>query len=127
MKKAVRIVLVAMLLLFAMSAVACGKKEETAPASEQTEAASAEDLFGTWKGIDGEISTVSFAKSGAYRDDAGDGLYVAGTYKVDEAAQTILVNESEYGMVFEYHFSISNNVLTMQLDGGKARKFVKQQ
>lgn len=115
-----------MLMLVVLSALACGKKEDTAPASESAVAASSvEDLWGTWKGIDGEISTVSFAKSGAYRDDAGDGLYVAGTYKVDEAAQTIIVNESEYGMVFEYHFTIDGNVLTMQLDGGKARKFVK--
>ena len=126
MKKTVRIIAIAMLMLVVLSALACGKKEDTAPASESAVAASSvEDLWGTWKGIDGEISTVSFAKSGAYRDDAGDGLYVAGTYKVDEAAQTIIVNESEYGMVFEYHFTIDGNVLTMQLDGGKARKFVK--
>ena len=126
MKKAVKLVLVTVMLLFVLSALACGKSSEPASESVQTEAATAEDLLGTWKGIGGEISTVSFAKNGAYRDDAGGDLYVAGTYKVDEASQTITVNEEEYGMVFVYDFSISNNTLTLQMNGGKERRFAKQ-
>lgn len=117
----------ALLSLFVLTAFACGSKESQAQTSEQSagEAASAEDLYGTWKGINGEISTLSLAKNGSYMDNAGDGLYISGTYTVDEAAQTLTVNESEYGMVFVYHYSLSNNQLTLQLDGGKARNFAK--
>jgi hypothetical protein len=128
MKKAVRVISVAMLMVLVLTAFACGKKEEAAPASEVVTAGggSVEDLYGTWKGVGEEISTVSFTNSGLYRDDAGDGLYIAGTYTVDVASQTITVNESDYGMVFVYSYSVKGNTLTLQVDGGKQRIFVKQ-
>ena len=36
------------------------------------------------------------------------------------------INESEYGMVFVYAYSVKGNTLTLQLDGGKLRVFTKQ-
>ena len=71
------------------------------------------------------IACVSFSKDGNYKDDAGDNLYIIGTYTVDEDAQTITVNESEYGMVFVYNFTIDGNKLTLQMDGGLPRSFTK--
>ncbi len=126
MKKAVRIISVALLLMMVVTAFGCGKKEESAPASETSGGGSVEELYGTWKGVGEEISTVSFTNTGIYRDDAGDGLYINGTYTVDVNAQTITVNESEYGMVFVYAYSVKGNTLTLQLDGGKLRVFTKQ-
>ena len=127
MKKTVRIVSVVLLFMLMVTAFACGKKEEPAPVSETAAGGgSVEDLYGTWKGVGEEISTVSFTNSGLYRDDAGDGLYIAGTYTVDVNAQTITVNESDYGMVFVYHYSVKGETLTLQMDGGKQRIFVKQ-
>ena len=129
MKTRKRIISVVSVLLIAVCLTACGNKagnSSTADA-EQTaaEKATKEDLYGTWKGTEGEISTVSFSKDGNYKDDAGDNLYIIGTYTVDEDAQTITVNESEYGMVFVYDFQISGNKLTIQMDGGLPRHFLK--
>ena len=125
MKRTVKMISITMLLIIVLSAVACGKKAEPVQTSEPAGTATAEDLWGTWKGTGGEISTVSFAKDGSYRDDAGDGLYISGTYTVNEDAQTITVNEDEYGMVFVYNFSVSDNTLSLQMDGGKERRFVR--
>lgn len=125
MKKAVRIVAITLMLALALSFAACGKKAESEPEPVVTNKATIQDLYGTWKGIGGEISTVSFSKDGNYKDDAGDNLYIIGTYTVDEDAQTITVNESEYGMVFVYNFTIDGNKLTLQMDGGLPRSFTK--
>lgn len=107
-----------------LSAVACSKKAETVQ-TEGFTGGSAQTLLGSWKGVEGEISTVSFTNDGKYMDNAGDGLYINGTYSVNEGAKTITVNEEEYGMVFVYNYSVSENSLTLQLDGGKARKFTR--
>lgn len=125
MKKAVRIVAITLMLALALSFAACGKKAEPESEPVVTNKATIQDLYGTWKGIGGEISTVSFSKDGNYKDDAGDNLYIIGTYTVDEDAQTITVNESEYGMVFVYNFTIDGNKLTLQMDGGLPRSFTK--
>lgn len=125
MKKAVRIVAITLMLALALSFAACGKKAEPESEPVVTNKATIQDLYGTWKGIGGEISTVSFSKDGNYKDDAGDNLYIIGTYTVDEDAQTITVNESEYGMVFVYNFTIDGNKLTLQMDGGLPRSFAK--
>lgn len=125
MKKAVRIVAITLILVLALSFAACGKKAEPEPEPVVTNKATIQDLYGTWKGIGGEISTVSFSKDGNYKDDAGDNLYIIGTYTVDEDAQTITVNESEYGMVFVYNYTIDGNKLTLQMDGGLPRSFTK--
>ncbi|MBR4579880.1 MAG: hypothetical protein IKO32_01455 [Lachnospiraceae bacterium] len=124
MKKTVRVISVALILMMVLSAVACGKKAEPVQTEEFT-GGSAQSLLGTWKGTAGEISTLSFTKDGKYMDNAGDGLYINGTYSVNESANTITVNEEEYGMVFVYNYSVSDNSLTLQLDGGKARKFTR--
>ena len=126
MKKAVRIVAITLMLALALSFAACGKKAEPEPEPVVTNKATIQDLYGTWKGIGGEISTVSFSKDGNYKDDAGDNLYIIGTYTVDEDAQTITVNESEYGMVFTYSYELSGDNLTLQLKGGLPRTFIKQ-
>lgn len=125
MKKAERIVAITLMLVLALSFAACGKKAEPELEPVVTNKATIQDLYGTWKGIGGEISTVSFSKDGNYKDDAGDNLYIIGTYTVDEDAQTITVNESEYGMVFVYNYTIDGNKLTLQMDGGLPRSFTK--
>ena len=125
MKKAERIVAITLMLVLALSFAACGKKAEPEPEPVVMNKATIQDLYGTWKGIGGEISTVSFSKDGNYKDDAGDNLYIIGTYTVDEDAQTITVNESEYGMVFVYNYTIDGNKLTLQMDGGLPRSFTK--
>lgn len=127
MKKTVKIISLTMILVLVLSAFACGKKEEPALESTTTGTATAEDLLGTWTGTAGEISTVSFSKSGSYMDNAGDGLYISGTYTVNEADQTVTVNEDEYGMVFVYHYTVDGNKMTLQIDGGKVRNFIKKQ
>ena len=127
MKKTVKIISITMILVLVLSAFACGKKEEPAQESTTTGTATAEDLLGTWTGTAGEISTVSFSKSGSYMDNAGDGLYISGTYTVNEADQTVTVNEDEYGMVFVYHYTVDGNKMTLQIDGGKVRNFIKKQ
>ncbi|MCR5476561.1 MAG: hypothetical protein K6E92_02920 [Lachnospiraceae bacterium] len=53
-------------------------------------------------------------------------MYIIGTYTVNEVERTMTVNESEYGMVFVYDVSLTDNTLTLQLSGGKPRKFLKQ-
>ena len=125
-KTAKTIVSVSLLLLIVLCLAACGKKEEASEAAPAGGNVTKEDLYGTWRGINGEISTVTFAKDGTYSDNAGDGLRIDGKYTVDEAAGTITVYEKEYGMVFEYYANIDGNQLTLQLNGGKARNFAKQ-
>ena len=120
-----KVFLPVMFLLFGMTAFACGPKEEEAEeVTENVTPINADDLVGTWKGVNGEISTLTLGKNGTYLDDAGD-LSISGTYTVDTVSNTMTVNESEYGMVFTYSCTLDGNVLTLQLDGGKARTFCK--
>ena len=70
------------------------------------------------------ISTLTFAGNGSFSDDAGD-ISMSGTYTVDEISNIITVNESEYGMTFKYDCTLEGKVLTIQVSGGKPRKFCK--
>lgn len=126
MKKLIKVFLPVLLLAVGMTtAFACGTKAEEEEASvENTTSINADDLLGTWKGVEGEISTLTFANNGTFSDDAGD-IYMSGTYSVDTVSNTITVNESEYGMTFVYNCTLEGNVLTIQVDGGKPRKFCK--
>ena len=126
MKKSLRVFLAAILLPVAFCAMACGKTEavEEVP-EENAESIKAEDLVGTWKGVGEEISTVTFGANGSYRDDAGGSLYVDGTYFVDEINNTVTVKESEYGLVFVYDVELAGDYLTLQVNGGKSRIFIR--
>ncbi len=112
-------------LMFVLCLAACGKSSDAGTQTESASQTSAADLVGTWKGTDGEISTLTLGSSGSYRDDAGD-VYVSGTYSVNTAEKTITVNESEYGLVFVYSYELVDNTLTIQMNGGLPRKFIKQ-
>lgn len=117
-----------MALMLLASTAACSKDTEevqTTAAQTEAESFSVENLYGTWKGTDGEISTLTLDKSGKYLDDAGDGLYIAGTFIVNEAAMTMTVDETDFGMVIVYHITYTGDTLTLQMDGGLPRKFVK--
>ncbi len=128
MKKFLRVLSVVLFLALGLSAFACSPKEE----EEETEAVSEVEsdpismdiLAGTYKGVNGEISTLTLGKNGSYVDDAGE-LYMSGTYTVDSVSYTMTVNESEYGMTFVYHVTLNGKVLTLQLDGGNERQFCK--
>ena len=124
MKKTARVFSVALILLLVLGLAACNKKA-AAEEEANTNPVTLNDLYGSWKGINGEISTVSFSKDGDYMDNAGDGLYVSGTYSFNEADQTVTVYEKEYGMVFVYSVTLSGNQLTLQMDGGLPRTFAK--
>ena len=128
MNKFVKVLFASLLLPVALSVLACGKTE--VPEEESTgtvQIIKAEDLVGTWKGTGDEISTVTFGANGSYLDDAGDGLYIKGTYRLDIIDDTITVYESEYGMTFTYDVTLSGDELTLQLSGGKPRTFIRQQ
>lgn len=113
------------LLMFVLCLTACGDSTDTDTQADTAEQASAADLVGTWKGTAGEISTLTLGSNGSYMDDAGD-VYVNGTYTVNTSEKTITVNESEYGLVFVYSYELADNTLTIQMNGGLPRKFIKQ-
>ena len=124
MKKAIKLVSTALLLTMLLCVTACGKDEteETAPVTH----ASAEELVGRWKGTGKEISTLTLGAKGSYSDVAEGVASITGTYTVDSIAGTLTVNEKEYGMVFTYSYDLSGDNLTLQLEGGNPRTFVKQ-
>ena len=113
------------LLMFVLCLAACGDSTDTDTQADTAEQTSAADLVGTWKGTAGEISTLTLGSNGSYMDDAGD-VYVKGTYTVNTSEKTITVNESEYGLVFVYSYELADNTLTIQMNGGLPRKFIKQ-
>ena len=126
MKKSVKIFFAALLLPLVLGVLACGKTE--VPEEETHEAftpLNAEDLYGTWKGTGNEISTVSFGQNGYYLDDAGD-ISMEGTYFVDTIEHEVIVTEKEYGMTFTYHVDLSGDNLTLQVDGGLPRTFIRK-
>lgn len=123
MKKAIKILTTALLLTMFLCVTACGKDE-----TEQTATvthASAEELIGKWKGCGNEISTLTLGAKGSYSDVA-EGVSITGTYTVDSISGTLTVKEKEYGMVFTYSYDLSGDNLTLQMDGGNPRTFVKQ-
>lgn len=113
------------LLMFVLCLTVCGDSTDTDTQADTAEQTSAADLVGTWKGTAGEISTLTLGSNGSYMDDAGD-VYVNGTYTVNTSEKTITVNESEYGLVFVYSYELADNTLTIQMNGGLPRKFIKQ-
>lgn len=127
MKKTARILSIALLFVLVFSFTACGNKTETSEQAPAGGTFTRSDLYGTWIGIDGEISTLTFANDGSFSDIAGSDLYIMGTYTVDEANSTITVFEKDYGMTFVYAADLTDNKLTIQVSGGKPRTFAKKQ
>lgn len=123
MKKLVKVLSVVLTVMMILCMVACGSKEEEQ--AEEVVHASAEELVGKWKGTGGEISTLTLGSDGSYKDIAGS-AYIIGTYTVDSTAGTLTVNEKEYGLVFTYSYDLTDDTLTLQLNGGNPRTFVKQ-
>lgn len=117
------------LLILATGAAACSNKAETAETGNEaaeTVTVTREDLYGTWTGIGNETGgTLSFSKDGQCRDSHGD-LAIAGPYSLDEAAQTLTVTDTEIGMNFTYDITMENDQLTIQMNGGNPRTFVKK-
>jgi len=128
MKKLTKTLITVMLASTALSLTACGgsdKEETSTTAAETKRAISSDELWGTWKGTDGEPSTLTLGMGGSYNDNA-DFAHIIGTYVFDEVINTLTVYESEYGMTFTYSVDLNDGVLTIQTGGGKPRKFVKQ-
>lgn len=125
MKKLKRGLIITLLMLMTLSFSACGSKEEDNDQASQRPQINADELIGKWKGTGGEVSTLTLGKDGSYKDDAGD-VSVIGTYSFDQASGTMTVNESEYGLVFSYSVDLSENKLTLQMNGGNPRTFTKQ-
>ena len=125
MKKMKRGLIITLLMLMTLSYIACGKKEEDNEQTSQKTQINADELIGKWKGTGGEVSTLTLGKNGSYKDDAGD-VSIIGTYSFDQASGTMTVKESEYGMVFSYSVELSENKLTLQMNGGNPRTFTKQ-
>ncbi len=118
-----KILFAALLLFMIFCFSACGENNSD-QAAEKVQV-SAADFYGTWKGTGQELSTLTLGADGSYRDIA-DGVSIIGTYTVDTASGTLTVNESEYGMVFTYGYELSGDDLTLQLNGGRPRTFVRQ-
>lgn len=123
MKKNIRILSTALLLTLLLCISACGK-DETEEVSTVPHASKAE-LVGKWKGTGDEIATLTLGSDGTYKDVAGE-LSIIGTYTVDEVYGTLDVSEKEYGMSFSYSYDLSGDTLTIQLNGGLPRTFVRQ-
>jgi hypothetical protein len=68
---------------------------------------------------------LTLGSDGTYKDVAGE-LSIIGTYTVDEVYGTLDVSEKEYGMSFSYSYELSGDNLTIQLNGGLPRTFVRQ-
>lgn len=113
------------MLMFVLCLAACGDRDDSSDQQDSAVQVSAADLAGTWKGTDGEISTLTLGSNGSYMDDAGD-AYISGTYTVNASEGTITVNEDEYGLVFVYSYELAGDTLTLQMSGGLPRKFIRQ-
>ena len=129
MKKFLKVLSAVLVLSIGLTTVACGTKADADDVVEEDTVTSdpiSEDILaGTWKGVDGEPSTLTLTKTGGYDDNAGDGLYIRGSYTVDAISNTMTVNESDYGMTIKYNVTLEGKVLTLQMDGGLPRKFCK--
>ncbi|MCR5806438.1 MAG: hypothetical protein K6G68_05305 [Oscillospiraceae bacterium] len=122
-----KFVLAGLLFFTVMCLCACngGKKAE----EEKPAGAPAAMLVGTWVGTGDEIATVTFGSDGKYKDVAnfdGTTISVTGTYTVDEQNGTVLVDDKEDGLQFNYNYTVTDSDLTLQLNGGKERTFKKK-
>ena len=123
MKKSIRIISAIVLLILVFCISGCGK-EESDQVSETKTHASLSDLIGKWKGTGNELSTITLGSDGSYKDIVDD-ISIIGTFTVDSTAGTLTVNESEYGMVITYSYELSEDNLTLQMNGGLPRTFTR--
>lgn len=82
------------------------------------------ELVGTWVGTGNEGATVTFKSNGKYTDKGVSDM--SGTYTIDEANKIVVCTEKEYGLVFQYNYTISGDELTLQMDFGLPRTFKKK-
>ena len=123
MKKSIRIISAIVLLILVFCISGCDK-EESDQVSETKTHASLSDLIGKWKGTGNELSTITLGSDGSYKDIVDD-ISIIGTFTVDSTAGTLTVNESEYGMVITYSYELSEDNLTLQMNGGLPRTFTR--
>ncbi len=86
----------------------------------------ANELVGTWQGVGNEQGSITFKSDGTFKEDdlPGD-LNMEGTYTIDEMNKTVVCIENEYGMTYNYFYTITGNELTLQMEYGFPRTFVK--
>ena len=122
-KTAVMMSFILMICLFAGCNGSAGDKDKS---SSPTVDASV--FVGTWKGTGNETATLTFSADGKMKDVTNlDGTVysITGTYTVDSEECYVYVTEDEYGLNFAYHYTISGNDLTLQMEGGLPRTFRK--
>ncbi|MBQ5317043.1 MAG: hypothetical protein J6I96_05770 [Oscillospiraceae bacterium] len=126
--KTLHIILAALMLCTAMCFTACDGKTGDRDTPSASGAVTATELVGTWKGTGDELATVTFGADGKVKDETdlnGTIITIAGPYSVDTAEHTVFVHDDEDGLDFSYHYTVSGDDLTLQMDGGKARTFKK--
>ena len=116
-----------LLVLMMCFAVGCGDKNENNSngSGEQTQT-SKDALIGEWKGIGNSSKEfITFKKDGSYNEGYDGEVINRGSYSVNESNQTVTCTEKDYGMTFEYHFTLDGDNLTIQLSNGLPRTFQK--
>ena len=86
----------------------------------------ANELVGTWQGVGNEQGSITFKSDGTFKEDdlPGD-LNMEGTYTIDEMNKTVVCIENEYGITYDYAYTITGNELTLQMEYGFPRTFMK--
>lgn len=85
------------------------------------------ELVGTWEGTGDEGATITFKSNGKFSEKGvSKDADMSGTYTIDEANKKVVCKEEEYGLAFEYNYTISGDDLTLQMDIGFPRTFKKK-
>lgn len=85
------------------------------------------ELVGTWEGTGDEGATITFKSNGNFSEKGiSKDADMSGTYTIDETNKRVVCTEKEYGLVFDYNYTISGNDLTLQMDIGYPRTFTKK-
>ena len=116
-----------LLVLMMCFAVGCGdKNENNSNGSDEQTQTSKDALIGEWKGIGNNSKEfITFKKDGSYNEGYDGEVINRGSYSVNESNQTVTCTEKDYGMTFEYHFTLDGDNLTIQLSNGLPRTFQK--
>lgn len=116
-----------LLVLMMCFAVGCGDKNvDNSNGSDEQTQTSKDALIGEWNGIGNSSKEfITFKKDGSYNEGYDGEVINRGSYSVNESNQTVTCTEKDYGMTFEYHFTLDGDNLTIQLSNGLPRTFQK--
>ena len=113
MKKCIKVLSVTLLAAAVLGMASCTKGPKNA-------------LVGTWSGIDGENSTITFTNEGTCQDVSAN-TKIEGTYRIDEDKKTVIVYDGETETGFRYFYDVSEDNLTLQMEYGLPRSFERGQ